>query len=65
MKKSLTVVLAVLMVLSVSINAFSASVSIGDIDSNGKITAADARRTLRVSAGLASFTDYRDTSDVE
>lgn len=55
MKKSLTVVLAVLMVLSVSINAFSASVSIGDIDSNGKITAADARRTLRVSAGLDTF----------
>lgn len=55
MKKILMVVLAVVMVLAISITAFSASVSIGDLDGNGKITASDARRTLRVSAGLDTF----------
>ena len=34
-----------------------------DVNGDGLITAADARIILRVSAGLASFDDYKNTTD--
>ena len=35
-----------------------------DVNGDGVLTSADARIILRVSAGLASFDDYKNTSDL-
>ena len=54
-KKIITIMLAVLVFCVLSITAFAAQ--LGDINGDGKITASDARKTLRVAAGIDFFDD--------
>lgn len=59
MKKIISVSIAIIMILSLTLSAFSAEVTLGDIDANGKVTAADARSVLRVSAQLDTFNEVQ------
>ena len=63
MKKIFIALISVLLTLSLAFGAFS--VLIGDVDLNGKITAADARAVLRYSAKLTTLTrDQLAVSDI-
>lgn len=55
MKKIVTAISIIAMLLCLNLTSFAAYV--GDIDSNGKITASDARMILRVSAKLDKIDD--------
>lgn len=57
MKKLLSVIIAVVIILTASLTVFAACDMLGDVDGNGKITAADARSVLRVAARLEVFSD--------
>ncbi len=57
MKRLLSVIIAVIMVFTASLTIFAGYDMIGDVDGNGKITAADARSTLRVAARIEVFSD--------
>ncbi len=52
MKKILTLILAVITMFIFTTSASAKTVLMGDLDGNGRITAADARGTLRISAKL-------------
>lgn len=56
--KFLSIIIAVSVIFfTFCFSAFSSNLLAGDVDSDGKVTAADARLVLRVSAQLDSFTD--------
>ena len=57
MKKLLTLLLAVITMFIFTTSASAKTVIKGDLDGNGKITAADARGTLRISAKLEKADD--------
>ena len=57
MKKFLTLLLAVITMFVFTTSASAKTVIKGDLDGNGKITAADARGTLRISAKLEKADD--------
>ncbi|MBQ8208969.1 MAG: dockerin type I repeat-containing protein [Clostridia bacterium] len=54
MKKILSVIIIISVVLSMCITAFAATVKPGDVNGDGSITAGDARTVLRISAQLES-----------
>ena len=54
MKKIISLVLVVAMVLSLSVVAFAAK--IGDVNGDGKVTGADALYVLQAAAGLRTLT---------
>lgn len=56
MKKFLSVLLALVMILSVTVVSFAASNVKGDFDGNGKVNSLDARYVLQVAAGLKTAT---------
>lgn len=63
MKKIFIALISVILTLSLTFGAFSALM--GDVDSNGRITAADARAVLRYSAKLSTLTrDQLAVSDI-
>ena len=63
MKRIFIALISVILTLSLAFGAFSALM--GDVDLNGKITAADARAVLRYSAKLTTFTrDQLAVSDI-
>ena len=55
-KRVFSVILAVVMIASVAITSFAASKK-GDVNSDGRITAADARLVLRYAAKIENFSD--------
>ena len=55
MKKKIIGIIACIMALVLAFGVTAFAQSIGDIDNNGKITAADARKILRVSAQIDAF----------
>ncbi len=57
MKKSIIIILTILMMLSLNIVSFAAY--LGDVNDDGKITASDARTILRVSAKLEQLDDKK------
>ncbi len=54
MKKMVSIVLVVVMVLSLTVVAFAAK--LGDVDGNGKVTSADALMVLQAVAGSRTLT---------
>ena len=61
MKKILSIILAIIAVFTISISAFAETKvdtsRMGDVNGDGKVTAADARLILRVAANLDKETD--------
>ncbi len=55
MKKIVSIVLVVVMVLSLAVVAFAAK--LGDVDGNGRVTSADALMVLQYVAGSKSLTE--------
>lgn len=63
MKKSVSVVLLLSMVISMLIFSVTAGAAVrGDVDGNGSVTAADARITLRCSVQLENLTGAKRTA---
>ena len=58
MKKIAAILLCVCMLLTLPVFAFA--MQLGDIDGNGKVSAADARLALRAAVGLAVYTQGSD-----
>lgn len=67
MKKKILVLCTVMMCFLIAAVSWSASaVLLGDVDQNGRVTAADARRTLRVAANLDQFSpEEKAIADVD
>lgn len=57
MKKAVSVILAAVFVLSLSVSVFSANVITGDVTGDGFVTADDARRVLRCAAKLEELSE--------
>lgn len=56
MKKIVSVALAVVMVLSITVISFAAKSYLGDVNGDGKVSSADALWTLKIAAGLEKGT---------
>ncbi len=57
MKKCLSVILAVILMLAGTVGAFAETRLNGDVNGDGKVTSVDARRVLLVVAGIVTVTD--------
>lgn len=66
MKRFLISFLIFILMITICVSASAKSVLLGDIDSDGRIVASDARVILRASAGLESLSDVqRKVADVD
>ena len=66
MKKKIIGIIACIMALVLAFGVTAFAQSIGDVDNNGKITASDARLTLRHAAKLDTLTqEQMDAADVD
>lgn len=57
MKKLISFVLSVTMVVTIAVTGFAATYKLGDVDKNGSVTPADARQVLRYAAMLDVYDD--------
>lgn len=52
MKKITSIICVIILIAAMPLSVFAKTILIGDVNNDGKITAADARLVLRVSAGI-------------
>lgn len=65
MKKLLSIILALTLIAVIPLTAFAERMLIGDVNNDGKVTAADARIVLRIAAGLEDSKGYVNIADAE